>query len=94
MARFNGPMQGGLYYARRQRLARLILQNLPQWANGVVTASGHYVKNLDTAYVAISSGTTGATAPVQTHGSVSDGGVIWQRVDTLSLLAYLYQTAP
>lgn len=91
---YSRGQQAGMYYARRQRLARIVLQGLPQWTTGVVTAAGHYVQNIDMAYVSINSGTTGATAPVQTQGQQSDGAVIWQRVDTLSLLQFSYTGAP
>lgn len=52
--------------------------NYTLWATGVSkTADASTVYFGNNAYIAATSGTTGATAPVHTSGTVSDGGVSW-----------------
>jgi parallel beta-helix repeat protein len=50
------------------------------WATGVVTASNQYIKNGLNIYYSTAAGTTGATAPTHTSGTVSDGGVTWRYI--------------
>ncbi len=87
-------MQGVLYRMRRRRLARVVLQSLTAWAPGLVVAAGQYVSSQsgNVAYVATSSGTTGATMPV--GQSANDGGVSWILVDIQFLLNFLNSGAP
>lgn len=47
------------------------------WATGVEISARDFVHNAGNIYYAETSGTTGATAPTHTSGSVSDGGVTW-----------------
>jgi hypothetical protein len=87
--------QAGLYYSRRNRLARVVLGNLTAWAEGLSVTAGQYVQSAGNGYLAVSSGTTGASAPTQTGGSAnhSDGGVTWQYVDPQIFGNFVY-TAP
>lgn len=48
------------------------------WATGVVVAVDAYRTSSNRLYVAVTSGTTGATAPSHSSGDVSDGGVTWR----------------
>jgi parallel beta-helix repeat protein len=50
------------------------------WASGVVTASNQYVRNGNNVYYSTNAGTTGATGPTHTSGTVSDGGVNWRYI--------------
>jgi hypothetical protein len=47
------------------------------WATGVVYAANSYTFYNGNYYQTTAGGTTGATAPTHTSGSVSDGGVTW-----------------
>lgn len=47
------------------------------WSSGVVFAANTYCFYNGNYYVTTGGGTTGATAPTHTSGSVSDGGVTW-----------------
>ena len=52
--------------------------NYFRWAEGTAVAgSGEYCFSNSKYYVSTGAGTTGATAPSHTSGSVSDGGVTW-----------------
>lgn len=54
-----------------------------EWGAGVAATSGAtYIISNAQIYVAASTGTTGATAPTHTSGTVSDGGVSWTWVDS------------
>lgn len=48
------------------------------WVTSTVTAVRTYRFNGNNVYVSTSAGTTGASPPVHTSGSVSDGGVTWK----------------
>ena len=50
---------------------------LTAWASGQTVAVGAFRSSGSKAYQATTAGTTGATAPSHTSGSVSDGGVTW-----------------
>lgn len=50
------------------------------WNSGTVYSNNDIVINNSREYVATTSGTSGATPPTHTTGSLSDGGVIWQHV--------------
>lgn len=52
------------------------------WAAGQTITVGLYRFNGLNLYKASSAGTTGSTAPVHTSGTVSDGGVSWDYVNT------------
>lgn len=52
------------------------------WAAAADYAVGDYTTSGLNLYRASSAGTSGATAPVHTSGSVSDGGVVWEYIDT------------
>lgn len=47
------------------------------WETGTTFAAGEYASSEGNNYYTILGGVTGATAPVHTSGSVSDGGVTW-----------------
>ncbi len=47
------------------------------WVTGLAVASGSYIAYNGNIYTATSAGTTGATAPTHTSGSMSDGAVTW-----------------
>ncbi len=88
------PQQAGMYYARKRRRARRIIQSLTPWSAGLSVTQGHYVSYLDNAYQALSSGTTGSTPPTNYSGRQSDGTITWQYVDPASLSKYLFTGAP
>jgi parallel beta-helix repeat protein len=50
------------------------------WVTATATSSGAFVRSNNKLYVAAGAGTTGATAPSHTTGTVSDGGVNWTYV--------------
>jgi hypothetical protein len=82
--------QAGLYYARKNTRARVRVSNLTPWSAGLVITSGMvtagtYVQSFGQAYIATSSGTTGATAPSGNSASY-DGGVHWQFVYSAAIL--------
>lgn len=52
------------------------------WVSSAAVLIGDIVTNGVNTYLARSSGTTGATAPTHTIGSVSDGGVTWEYTQT------------
>jgi hypothetical protein len=57
------------------------------WANGQTIAGTYQVrKNGGNVYLAASTGTTGATPPTHTSGTVSDGGVNWTYLGPLAAL--------
>ena len=84
-----------MYYARRRRLANIVMHSLTPWRAGLVVTAGEYVtsENGNAPFLATSSGTTGSTAPAGA-GAINDGGVHWVRADAMSLLTYLYRGAP
>lgn len=73
--------QAGMYYARRNRRARVIIQNLTAWSKNLSVTAGQYVQNAGSAYKALGTGTTGATPPTVSHGEQSDGTITWAYVD-------------
>lgn len=52
------------------------------WTTATVYAAADYVKHLNNLYLTTAGGTSGASAPVHTSGTVSDGGVSWTYVFT------------
>ena len=63
------------------------------WTTSDTTALGKYVNYDGNIYVATTAGTTGATPPTHTSGTVSDGGVSWRYVAT-SPVAVFYAYGP
>lgn len=59
---------------------------LTTWASGQSITSGERRRYGANAYLATTSGTTGATAPTHTSGSVSDGGVTWSYLASITAL--------
>jgi hypothetical protein len=53
------------------------IEGFPLWASGQAVAANTYRINGGNLYATLAGGTTGATAPTHTTGSVSDGGVAW-----------------
>lgn len=86
--------QSGLYFARKRRLARVVISKLTAWQAGLAVTAGQYVQNIDTAYKATTSGTTGATAPTHARGIVSDGTVSWLRVDSAAMNRFVFNAPP
>lgn len=79
MKKLTSQMQAALYYARRNRQGRAVLQGLTQWEDGLAVLSGDYVQNAGNAYIADHSGTCGATAPTG-YAKAYDGAVEWTYV--------------
>lgn len=93
----DAQMQGALFRARKRRIARQILQSLTPWSGpGLSVTAGQYVsaENGTSAWLAVTSGTTGADAPTGQAILFSDGEVSWTRADVQSLLKYQYSGAP
>lgn len=66
---FNSIRNGGVAYS--------------VWATATSYTSGSdYITNGDNIYLAITTGTSGATPPTHTSGEVSDGGVTWRYVNS------------
>lgn len=54
-----------------------------EWSQGqIISGAGVYRRNNAQHYVSTGAGTTGASAPTHTSGTVSDGGVSWAWVDS------------
>lgn len=62
---------------RKRAPMKAITANYNRWASGMSVAIGDFVLNANHFYEATTAGTTGATAPTHTSGTVSDGGVDW-----------------
>lgn len=82
--------QAGMYYARRNRLARSVVQNLTVWSAGLSVTAGQYVQHAGNAYKALGTGTTGATPPTLARGEQSDGTITWVYVDPQIFSDYVY----
>jgi hypothetical protein len=80
----SAQMQAALYYARRNRQGRAILDGLTPWSANLAVLTGDYVQHAGNAYIAGHSGTTGATPPTG-YGNIDDGGVEWHYVDPRQL---------
>jgi hypothetical protein len=83
--RTTAQMQAGMFWARRNTRARAAVQALTPWSSGLTITAGEYVQSFGSAYIAITSGTTGSTAPSGTTGNINDGGITWQFVVAQSL---------
>lgn len=64
----------------------------PAWLTGTGYSSGDFVRNANKLYLAATTGTSGATAPTHTSGTVSDGGVDWEYISTDNEIA-LYNSS-
>lgn len=51
------------------------------WEASAAVAQGDYRENIKRVYMAVHAGTTGSTAPTHVSGIVSDGTVLWLRVE-------------
>lgn len=71
------PLEGLGFVGRESGLPSQANTRAPSWATGVVTAQYQQVAWLGRNYSAAGAGTTGATPPTHTAGTVSDGGVSW-----------------
>lgn len=93
---YSRAQQAGLYYARRNRLSRQIIQGLTPWSAGLSVTAGQYVQNAGNAYEALNTATTGSSSagPQQPSGQFSDGGVTWQFVDPQKMVRFLYTGVP
>ena len=58
------------------------------WTTGTAYVSGDYVSNASKCYIATTSGTSGATAPSHTTGTVSDGAVSWLYVSAYTAAVF------
>ena len=86
--------QASLYWQRRQRLARLILQDLVPYTAGLNLEPGDIVSAYSgtAAYAAGGAGTTTGSIPtgVEPPLSFNDGAVGFVKVSTLELARTLY----
>ena len=57
---------------------------IQEWESNKTYAEDEQVRYLTNVYSATGSATSGSTAPTHTSGSVSDGGVTWEFVETLT----------
>jgi len=90
--KLTAQQQAGLYYARRNRQGRIVLQNLTKWSadlGGVLT--GDYVQSEGNAYKADHSGTCGSTAPTG-YTKCYDGGVEWTYMPPQMLNDLVFET--
>lgn len=53
-----------------------------QWVTATAYADRTFISNGNNLYVSVGAGTSGATAPVHTSGTASDGGVTWEFIRT------------
>jgi hypothetical protein len=81
------------FFQRKRSKARRVIQELTPWSSGLVVTGGQFVTNAGSAYKALNSGTTGASAPTQTQGQHSDGAVTWQFVDPAFFSTLLFDTS-
>jgi hypothetical protein len=86
--------QGARFRNTKMRKARQILQGLTPWSAGLSVTECDYVsaESGNAAFIAGSTGVTGATSP--TGQVTSDGVIVWTRADIASLLQFLYTGAP
>lgn len=68
-------------FTANQFLNVLNLAHDKYWGVAMPVTSGDIVINANRRYIAMSSGTTGSTAPTHTSGTVSDGGVDWLYIE-------------
>ena len=81
--------QAAMWRNRWMNRARIVVQNLTAWRSGLAVTEGQFVQNINNAYLALNSGTTGATAPVQQQGQSSDGAITWQFVPVTFFKTYI-----
>lgn len=58
------------------------------WATATAYTAGDFSTNGGNLYVAATTGTSGATAPVHTSGTVSDGGVDWTYISDVNTISF------
>jgi hypothetical protein len=87
-------MRAALYYARRNRRARVVIQGLTPWTPGLVVAAGEFVQNIGNGYLAITPGVTGAVPPIVDGGSQSDGVVDWEFQNPQVFINYIITPPP
>ena len=76
--------QAAAWRIRRYNRSRIFTQNLTPWSHPLAVSEGDYVQSFGLAWIALNSGTTGATAPSNESGNtVSDGAVTWSHVPLL-----------
>ncbi len=84
-----------MYHARRAHKLNALVGTLKPWSHGLTVAAGEYVQSYGNAYQALTSGTTGTSAPATVEATKhNDGGVTWIFVNNRSLLQYLGGTPP
>lgn len=93
---YTAQTQSALYYARRRRIARQVLQSLTAWTSGLSVVTGQYVssENQTSAWLAVTSGITGASAPTGQAVLFDDGGVSWTKTDVSLLSRFQFSGAP
>lgn len=57
----------------------------PTWITSTVYATNGWASNSGNVYFCVAGGTSGATAPTHTSGTVSDGTLDWTYIDTLAV---------
>lgn len=68
------------YVSRYWAVAATTHATLGPWSDGIAVTTGQYFTNGGNIYLATSTGTTGASGPIGTSGTISDGGVNWTYV--------------
>jgi hypothetical protein len=87
-------MRAALYYARRNRRARVVIGNLTPWVPGLVVAAGEYVQHIGNGCLALTPGVAGAVPPTATEGAVSDGVIDWEFQNPQVFISYLNSPPP
>ncbi len=76
--------QASAWRIRRMNRSRRYISNLTPWSSSLAVTEGDFVQSFNLAWVALNSGTTGATAPSNESGNtVSDGAVTWTHAPLL-----------
>jgi hypothetical protein len=80
-----------LYAMRRRRALNLLFLTVTPWSAGLTVTTGQYVSIGQTLWQATSTGTSGATKPI--NSGDSDGGVTWVKQAIMSIWQYRYATS-